>query len=160
MRPRWLDCSGNQSVLQECEALLKDSTEVSEPQGRLIFVMGAPRAGASALAHRLHHYAKRQGIRCLALPGTPWGSNSNLRNHFLQTLEVPLVTDEFWSNELASRPYDAIVALRGIKLSLWMMAMIILPVPKQSKSETLKGCFNSRSFPTSATSSCLVSPIL
>ncbi|XBV16638.1 ATP-binding protein [Pseudomonas putida] len=113
MRPRWLDCSGNQSVLQECEALLKDSTEVSEPQGRLIFVMGAPRAGASALAHRLHHYAKRQGIRCLALPGTPWGSNSNLRNHFLQTLEVPLVTDEFWSNELASRPYDAVVALRG-----------------------------------------------
>lgn len=111
--PQWLDCSGNQPVLHECEALLRSGKVAGRGQARLIFVMGAPRAGASALANRLQQYAKRQGINFLALPGAPWAGNVNLRNHFLQTLEVPLVTDEFWSNELVSRPYDAVVALRA-----------------------------------------------
>lgn len=113
MWPQWIECSGNQPVLGECEALLRSGMVESMPKGRLIFVMGAPRAGASALANRLRQFAKRQAINYLALPGAPWGGNVNLRNHFLQTLEVPLVTDEFWSNELVSRPYDAVVSLRA-----------------------------------------------
>ena len=118
MRQQWLDCSGNQSVLKECEALLDGDKANYGAQKRLIFVMGAPRAGASAIAKELYAVAVRRGVRCLALGEAPWGTNVNLRNHYLRSLEVPLLPDEFWSNELSSRPYEAVVALRAYQAVL------------------------------------------
>jgi hypothetical protein len=118
MRQQWLDCSGNQSVLRECQALLDGDTANYGAQGRLIFVMGAPRAGASAIAKALNAVAVRQDVRSLALGEAPWGTNVNLRNHHLRSLQVPLLPDEFWSNELSSRPYEAVVALRGYQAVL------------------------------------------
>jgi len=118
MRPQWLDCSGNQSVLKQCEALLDGDRANYGAQGRLIFVMGAPRAGASAIAKALYAVAVRRGVRSLGLGEAPWGTNVNLRNHFLRSLEVPLLPDDFWSNELSSRPYEAVVALRAYQAVL------------------------------------------
>lgn len=118
MRQQWLDCSGNQSVLKECEALLDGDKANYGAQKRLIFVMGAPRAGASAIAKELYAVAVRRGVRCLALGEAPWGTNVNLRNHYLRSLEVPLLPDDFWSNELSSRPYEAVVALRAYQAVL------------------------------------------
>lgn len=147
MRPQWLDCSGNQPVLHECEALLRSSKVASSGQARLVFVMGAPRAGASALANRLQQYAKRQRINFLTLPGAPWGGNVNLRNHFLQTLEVPLVTDEFWSNELVSRPYDAVVALRAYQAIFIDDGPDYFTCGKSVKRQNLERLFQLTEFP-------------
>lgn len=112
MRPQWLDCSGNQPVLNECATVL-NGVEINGADGRLIFVMGGPRAGATAIAKRLYEVCVRRGVRCLALGEAPWGTNINLRNHYLRSLEVPMIPDDFWSNELSSRPYEAVAALRA-----------------------------------------------
>lgn len=113
MRHRWLNCSGSQSVLMACEALFEVDKVGHGGKGRLIFVMGPPRAGVSALAKKLQQSAKKGGIRSLDLGEAPWGSAVNLRNRYFRSLNLPLIVDEFWSNELASRPYEAVHALRA-----------------------------------------------
>jgi hypothetical protein len=96
-----------------CEALFGVDKVGHEGKGRLIFVMGSPRAGVSALAKKLQQSAKKRGIRSLDLGEAPWGSAVNIRNRYFRSLNLPLIVDEFWSNELASRPYEAVHALRA-----------------------------------------------
>lgn len=143
MRRRWLSLAGTQEVLDECERILDkhvmasssqdpqksqspkqthESRKSHQPQtdqerqasiGRLVFILGPPRAGASAVAKELARVAKRKGVNCLALGEAPWGGNVYLRTHILRSLEVPLLYWEFQHGDLASKPYEALLAQRS-----------------------------------------------
>lgn len=143
MRRRWLSSAGTREVLDECERILDEHVMASSSQdpqksqslkktqesrkshqgqthqerqaskGRLVFILGAPRAGASAVAKELARVAKRKGVNCLAVGEAPWGGNVYLRTHILRSLEVPLLHGKFQNGDLASKPYEALLAQRS-----------------------------------------------
>ncbi|MCK9712325.1 TniQ family protein [Pseudomonas syringae pv. syringae] len=82
-------------------------------KGLLVFILGPPRAGASAVAKELARVAKSKGVNCLAVGEAPWGGNVYLRTHILRSLEVPLLHGEFQNGDLVSKPYEALLALRS-----------------------------------------------
>lgn len=124
MNNRWLSSAGTQEVLDECGRILAAHAVPCDPQslqgnrasqgdeGRLVFVMGDPRSGASAVAKQLAQLARRKGVTCLAVGEAPWGGNMYLRTHVLRSLEVPLLCGEFQTGDLASKPYAALLAHR------------------------------------------------
>ncbi|NAT63358.1 hypothetical protein CU664_08675 [Pseudomonas syringae pv. actinidifoliorum] len=87
--------------------------ERAASKGLLVFILGPPRAGASAVAKELARVAKRKGVNCLAVGEAPWGGNVYLRTHILRSLEVPLLHGEFQNGDLVSKPYEALLAQRS-----------------------------------------------
>lgn len=47
---------------------------------------------------------------------TPSAGNTYIRNHILRSLQLPLVVSEFKLNDLVSRPYEAIFAMKEFKV--------------------------------------------
>lgn len=115
MKVRWLDSAGTYAVLAECEQILDGYAlpGAGERKGHLVFVTGAPRAGASSVARQLAKSARWKGVHCLAVSEAPWGGNIYLRTHILHSLEVPMLDREFQSGDLASKPFETLLALRS-----------------------------------------------
>lgn len=108
----WMSRTTNEQALEECTALLSDAGTPGL-RGRLIFVMGAPRAGASALAQQLYRVARRRRVETLMLGEAPPGGRPYIRTHILRSLQLPLVVSEFQVKDLISRPYEAVFTMRG-----------------------------------------------